>query len=633
MDASPYLGLFLSESREHLTSAYDLLLRLEQQPDDGEALQALMRHAHSLKGMGATLGYASIVELAHALEDEFERLRATARVVSRASLALLQDAMARLGGIIDHIERGGGGDDAQAEALAAELRRLASGPAIDADNSELVSPVQQRESSTGEEERVAIRYRVDLVFSPSTALHAERTVAALNRLGRLGRVRRVSPPRLSGDPPRFEGALSLVLDYPAGTGKLSAELQGIEEVESFRVAPEATREPAVATDGEVTRWARVRADLLDSVVERGLDLIAEQGQLREAARSGENLGERLDRTEVLLKELFAAVTELRLLPFSSIAHRLHQTVRELTRKLGRRVRFRIAGGDVWLDRALLDSLVDPLRHMVCNALDHGIEPPRERDAAGKPVQGTLTLELERRGESVSIALEDDGRGLHAETLRRIAVERGFMPETRARTLTDAEAFQLITLPAFSTAQRLSGVSGRGVGMDVVREAVESLGGRLLIRSRPGEGTRLELSLPVNQALIQALLLRCCGELFAMPISPLRRALDLDHARLRANADRQASRSANEPLRLLYLDEQLGLAAGRRRKSRRRGSVLVLNLDGRDVGLVVEEILGRRELVVKPLQAPLDQMKRYAGAAVLEEGAVALVLDPYHLCSD
>jgi two-component system chemotaxis sensor kinase CheA len=604
MDASPYLGLFLSESREHLTSAYDLLLRLEQQPDDGEALQALMRHAHSLKGMGATLGYASIVELAHALEDEFERLRATARVVSRASLALLQDAMARLGGIIDHIERGGGGDDAQAEALAAELRRLASGPAIDADNSELVSPVQQRESSTGEEERVAIRYRVDLVFSPSTALHAERTVAALNRLGRLGRVRRVSPPRLSGDPPRFEGALSLVLDYPAGTGKLSAELQGIEEVESFRVAPEATREPAVATDGEV-----------------------------EAARSGENLGERLDRTEVLLKELFAAVTELRLLPFSSIAHRLHQTVRELTRKLGRRVRFRIAGGDVWLDRALLDSLVDPLRHMVCNALDHGIEPPRERDAAGKPVQGTLTLELERRGESVSIALEDDGRGLHAETLRRIAVERGFMPETRARTLTDAEAFQLITLPAFSTAQRLSGVSGRGVGMDVVREAVESLGGRLLIRSRPGEGTRLELSLPVNQALIQALLLRCCGELFAMPISPLRRALDLDHARLRANADRQASRSANEPLRLLYLDEQLGLAAGRRRKSRRRGSVLVLNLDGRDVGLVVEEILGRRELVVKPLQAPLDQMKRYAGAAVLEEGAVALVLDPYHLCSD
>jgi two-component system chemotaxis sensor kinase CheA len=619
MEPSRLLGLFLSESREHLTSAYDLLARLESRPDDREALQSLMRHAHSLKGMGATMGFESMVRLAHALEDEFERLQAASQTVSSRSLGLLHDALARLGGIIDHVEQGAGAEDRRAEEVATALRKLASAEAGGEVDLSLTDRNAEGSPDDGNDDRTA-RYRVDVIFSRAIARGAETTVAALTRLGRLGRMISIDPPRLSGNPPRFDGCLRLTLDYPGSREALHAEIERIPGVAHVRVdRPPAERSSAPPV-GPAPRWARVREDLLDAVAESTVELLVEQGRLRDATRAGLGLRERLDRADLLVKELYGAVTELRLVPFSSVMHRLRQTVSELERRLERRVVFRIRGGEIQLDRALLDALGDPLLHMVRNAMDHGLEPAAERRAAGKPGKGSLSLSVERHGDRVSISLEDDGRGLDVALLKRSAVEGGFLSAVEAAELSDAEAFRLVMLPAFSTARRISGLSGRGVGMDVVRDAVERLGGRLQIRSRPGHGTCFEMTLPLHQALIQVLLLRCCGGLYAVPISPFRRTLDL----LEAQALREGPR-----LPLLDLRRRLSVDAAET-SPRDGGSVLVLGLEGGEVGLVVDEILGRREIVIRPLRPPLDRTRELLGAAALEDGEVVLVLDP-HRC--
>ncbi len=583
MKSARYLGLFLSESREQLTRAYARVIRLEQSPRDEETLRALMRHVHSLKGMGATMGYGPMVELTHDLEDEFERAQGGGTVGCDTSL--VHDALTRLGQIIDEIERSYANDERTVEAEAAR------------------------------------RYRIDLRLAPPGAGQATRTVAALGRLGSLGYVESVSPPLLCGVPPRFDGRLSLRMRFPGSRDRLRLRLSEIEDIESFDVlaspaAPRLARQPVIAES-----WTQVRSDRLDRAAEQALELLAEHHRLRDVVGSGPTVSEALGRLESRTKELFGTITQMRLLPFSSIVQRLHQTAGELSQRLVKPVQLRIEGGDVQLDRSRLDALQDPLNHLLRNALDHGIESPECRRACGKPSRGTLILKLARRGARISISLEDDGRGLDPAALRRAAVSRGLLSDEQAANLTDEQSRMLITLPSFSTARHLSPISGRGVGMDLVRDAVERMGGYLLLHSHPGRGTRVELSLPRSQALLQVLVVRCAGQLFALPLSCLNRVC--------AAGDRPETVGVVPDLPAIRVD---GLSAPRDegRAGKRDATTLLLKLDDRQVGLVVDEIVGRREIVIRPLERPLDRLRQYSGAGVLEDGGIVLILDPHGL---
>jgi two-component system chemotaxis sensor kinase CheA len=306
-------------------------------------------------------------------------------------------------------------------------------------------------------------------------------------------------------------------------------------------------------------------------------------------------------------------------------------VRELARELGKKVEFTIEGREVGLDRSLLEELVDPLLHLLRNALDHGLESPAERLATGKGETGSLRLRLERRSDAVLLSLEDDGRGMDPELIRRTARVRGLLEHERLERLDESELLMLVTLPGFSTAERLSSISGRGVGMDVVRTRIENLGGRLELRSRKGRGTSILLTLPLTISVVEAFLVEAAEHPYVVPVSSVQRTLELapDEVQYRQGQPHLVLEDQAVPL----FDLATLLVAGAEPGPFDRPRPLLLFRSGeRDVALSVDVIRSRRELVVKPLGPPLELLPEFSGATVLDQGDVALILDLPNLVS-
>ena len=610
-----YMGLFLAEAREHLGAALELQLALEARPHESASWKELMRHAHSIKGMAATMGYESLVVLAHAVEEFLERNESAAPESSAERLPLLADSLHCMARIVDRVECGASTESIRAEELARSLAEIsaeggtaildpAGRPAV-----ESLSEVGSVSSSVEAHGEQAAQWRVDLLLDDDPARSAELTVSVLREIAALGRVIQVDPPRLDLQTGRFEGRLGLVLSSTFERAELERELRALSGTQGCSLSP--TRQQSSPDPRDKSqRWLRVRAEQLDALVEGLQELRVEQARLRRGLSAEDRaLCDRMERAELRLDAIYGDALEMRLVPFDTMAQRVHQAVRELSRQLGKEVRFEIAGAHVRLDRSVLDELIDPLLHMVRNSLDHGIETPGERREAGKPKHASLALELERLGERVHLRLRDDGRGLCPDSLREATVRAGRLSEEEARRLTRDEALMLSTWSGISTACRVSHLSGRGIGLDVVRDTVERLGGVISIRSEKGRGTQISLEVPLRMALIQTLLVRSSDELYALPMDAGLRALKRDRD------------SSHELVRLPSL----------RDGDHNSGSwVVEIKVGGERLGLLVDEVVGRREIVVKPLPPPLGRLSPYAGAAVLESGAIVLVVDPLQL---
>jgi two-component system chemotaxis sensor kinase CheA len=582
MDMSRYLDLFLSESREHLGEAHSLRSKLEQCPVEPGLWQAFMRHAHSLKSMAAPMHFPSMVELTHAAEALAERLADAPAEEARAYLALLDESLACLGNLLDRIERGDDAGCPRAEELARKLRGserpVPAPPARSLGTSTRPASVVRRSS----------RYwQIVLLLGSDPAASAHRTVSILGRIGGLGRVVQSGPPSLALDTGRFQGRLRLVVETDRKRSELERELSAIAGPEGFEieVAPEPA--PAVDAEGEPAGWIRVRSDVLDAIIEGLLELRHQQGRLRAAMPSATGrVRHHLQRCDFLLKELYGSAIELHLVPFETVTQRMHQNVLDLARELDKQVHFEIDGGEVRLDRLVLDKLIEPLLHALKNAVDHGLEPADERRESGKPARGTVRLSLNRAGDRVHIVVADDGRGMRPTT-RRAA----------------------------------NHVSGRGVGLDVVREQLESIGGFVEIRSEPGRGCELRMSAPLRRALIRTLLVRCAGESYAVPLDAVVKTVDLES--LETDEERV------QLPELVLLIDRLGLEPFSPIAAPRPRALILASADP-PAALVVDEVIGRQDLVVQPLHAPLSHLREYTGAALLEDGSIIPVLDPLYL---
>jgi chemotaxis protein histidine kinase CheA len=559
--------------------------------------------------MAATMRFEPIAGLAHALEELAERLEGLPATQVRSYLPALSESLACLGRLLDRIERGQEVDSRQAMELVSKL-------ALPLPSAEIETPRERApaELATLERRGRARHWRLDLRPGPHGSAPAQETVTVLGRVAALGRVVQARPPSLAPGTGRFHGALRLVLESTRTRKVLERELTAMVGNQGFTLEalpPPTAGEPS---DEPPARWVRVRTDALDSMVEGLLDLRQELGRLKATLPSATGrVRDHLQRSEFELKGLYAALMELHLVPFDTLAQRLHQSVIEVAGELGKQVRFEIVGGDVQLDRHVLDSLIDPLMHALKNAVDHGLESPEERIEADKPACGSIRLKLERAGERVRIVVADDGRGLRAEVLRETAVALGVLKAEEARELTDDEALLLITLPRFTTRHGADRISGRGVGLDVVRERVEGIGGFIEIYSTKGLGCEVHMWVPLRRALVRSLLLRSAGELYALPIEAVVKSIDLD----------ECGRDAG--LVLIPLAERVGLEASSGSETQRR-RVLVLAAADPPAGLVVDEVVGSQDLVVLPLHASLAHLREFTGAAVLEDGSIALVLD-------
>lgn len=591
MNRSRFLGLFLDEAQQHLEQAYAQLERFEADPQRPDTLRSLMRHCHSLKGMAATMGFEPFVELAHRIEGLLRELEIRPRLWSHELAPLFSEGLDQLSAWTEQVVEGG--TPASTAATAALISRL------DAQLNEKLAPAS--DPAVPDELEGTAQWSVRLALQVSSASPTHRIVSTLKRVGTLGRVLRVRPPQLPLDdePTAMELQLDLAsARSPQALRRRMLRFAWVSSVELAVISARPTRD--VALD-RPTVWTRVPADALDWIADT----------LRELAMESTCAPETGDRSTFLIKRLFDRVEELRLVPFMSLSHRLEAAVRDAARRDGKRARFRIRGGELGLDRALLERLVGPLRHLVRNAVAHGIESTEGRLAAGKPVEGSVTLAVERHADRLLVTLTDDGRGMDTTAIRSAAIESGQIDAAEAHALDEQALLQLAFRPGVSTRRHADRVAGRGAGLDTAARELAELNASIELSSTPGQGTRVVFELPVGQTLVQSLVFRRAGQLFGVPLSSLRRA---------ASAD-------TPPDGLEIID----LGAGDSERSA-EGYLLVLDEPDRHVALAADEVIGRRELWLQPMAPAFSAATYVNGAAMIEDGALAVMIDPKKLLS-
>lgn len=626
MELSQYAELFLSESREHVSAINHLLLTLERDPRSREALEGVFRGVHTIKGMSATMGYRAVADLAHEMENLLEAVRQGRRAAETELVdALFAGADALESAIEVAVEEG----DAEADVaeVVARLRALApEAPGAEDDEAAAPAPGAALPAEAG---ALHVRLRVD----PASALPGVRAFMALRAARGLGEVSGVEPAEAALQEEGFSGTVRFVLRTDAAPGEVEAALRAageIAEVALGGVDAPAAEEPGAAPEGPgraAGRVRNIRVDLtrLDALVNAVGELVIVRDRMKQLApRAAEpELAETMDQAARLIGELQDEIMRARMAPVWQVFDRFPRLVRDAARALGRRIDFVIEGKEIELDRSMLDEIGDPLVHLLRNAVDHGVEPPAERRAAGKPETGTLRLTAARERSRIVIRVEDDGRGIHPDRVLAKAVARGVVSAEEARGLSDDEVVRLITRPGFSTAETVTDVSGRGVGLDVVATRVRALGGMLEIASVPGEGTSMTLQLPQTLAIVRALLVRQSGETYALPLTHVGETVQLLPEEVGAVKGKPVAYLRDEVIPLHSLRALLGSnGAGPTHKR----PAVVLEVGEQRVGLEVDQLLGQQEIVVKAFDATDDTLRLFSGATILSDGRPALILD-------
>ncbi len=544
MDMSQYKDLFVAETREHLGGMNECLSVLEKNPADREKIASLFRFAHSVKGMGASMGYDDIAELAHAMEDLMDGVRRGDYAFGTAISGLLLEGIDRLSDMVVDVENDGTGS-MDVSDLVGRLKGYMPGKEADG-----ILPAAGSE----------------------------------------------------------DGSLSVVQE------ELNAEV-GITGEAEIR-------------NGQVDSWktVRVKTDVLDNLINITGELVTARHRLAIIGRESgsDELNEAVASLSKLLRELHGEVMKVRLMPFAALAERFPRMVRDLAKKSGKECTFDISGKEIEVDRGTLEDLADPLVHLLRNAIDHGLERPDERLAAGKPAGGKIILEARREKDQAVITVTDDGRGMDPARLIESAIERKLVREEEKDTITPQQAFMLTCIPGFSTARQVTDISGRGVGMDVVRSSVLSLGGSLSIDSEYGRGTRISVRVPHTVAIIQVLLVTCSSMTVGFPVARILRTVELKRDSILREGKRSIFYLDDDAIPLVSLNRLLGVPPTR--VSGGYMPTVVTELREKKVGLVVDRFEGQHEVFLKPLGRPMGSLRCAAGAAILGDGRVIMILD-------
>jgi two-component system chemotaxis sensor kinase CheA len=647
--------VFKEEARELLADLEGALMELEQRPDDAELIARAFRSLHTIKGNGAMFGFVELEIFAHELENVFDLLRKGKVSVTRELIDLTLEARDRIQHLLD------GGDDEAERALrdreVAVLHRIAErrkeGGAASAPAS---VPPAAPAAGPG--------YRIG--FRPESTLLARGTnpLAVLEDLRGLGTCRVAvqlgDVPTLAGLDPaagylgweieldaacapqdvldafifvggdsavRVEACAAPEPAAPEPAARPARRAEDVVERERYSecgpsAASAASAEPVVATRASDTSSSlRVESAKLDKLVNLVGELVTVQARLSRVAADGQNpeLVTVAEEVERLTEELRDTSLNIRMVPIGPSFGKFRRLVRDLANGIGREVDLETEGGDTELDKTVIDRLGDPLIHLLRNSIDHGIEGPEERERAGKPRRGTVRLAASYSGANVVIRVSDDGSGIDVEAVRRKAVERGLVGEHDQRT--ERELFALMFLPGFSTSAKITSISGRGVGLDVVKRAVEVLRGAVRVESRRGQGTTFEVRLPLTLAIIEGLEVVVGAEHFIIPLSAVKECVELA-GRARAGSGRRLADIRGELVPYVTLRDWFSVPGDPPPLEQ----IVVTETDGFGVGLVVDYVVGEQQTVIKPLGRVFRGVLGLAGATIQGDGSVALILD-------
>jgi len=596
---------FLIESQEGLDRMERCLTDLETRPHDTALLAEIFRSVHTIKGTTGFLGFKRLEKLAHAGENLLGLLREgklTADTPTTTGLLQLLDGLRSILKTIEAEESEGTGEDENLIALLVELQTPA--PAKPVAPAQVAPPPQAPAA-------VPVVAMAPAAASPVSAGSAVVPAPVVPPAG----VAMVAPEPVEAPKPAMTAAARVAADVEKAAAE--AEIGGAK--------------PRVVGVAAAESTLRVDVTLLNRMMNLVGELVLTRNQVLQATAADPNMTLLSRRLDMVTADLRESVMKARMQPVSNIFSKMPRIVRDLSQALGRKVRLQMEGQDTELDKSLLEAIKDPLTHAVRNSLDHGIEPPDVRQAAGKDPEGTLTLRAAQEGSHVIIEVCDDGAGISVDKVRAKAVERGLISADRAASLAERELLQLIFLPGFSTAAAVTNVSGRGVGMDVVRTNVEKIGGKVEIDSRTGKGTTLRLRIPLTLAIIPALIVRSVGQSFALPQGALSELVHVPPSQAAAAIewieDAPLYRLRGKLLPLVFLDKLLMPGGQHKFATERDNFIAVLDADGRRFGLVVDGLADPEEIVVKPLSAVLKDIGLYSGATVLGNADLALILDP------
>jgi len=639
MDLSQYAELFLAESREHLSACNELLLEWERNRASPEPVGGLFRAVHTIKGMAATMGYGRVADLAHRMENLLDQLRRSGRAPADEIIQLLFRAT-------DALEKAVGlavaGREREADLAvltdidhAAVQAKPAPQPSALArhfvDEPEPPSPSAAPGASAASKGSTRL---VDVIIRPEAPLKGGRAMLVLRKLQTIGKVERVQPPATVFESDDFDGRFVCELDTAAAPAAIEAAVRSVGDVERVTVGGGiGTDEVHVSSAESVASGGRgrhIRVDLrrLDTLMDLIGELVTERGRLNEVAARWVGQDPEIDEVAIQISRLSAdlqnEIIQARMTPVWQVFDRFPRLVRDVARQLDKHVAFRVEGKEIELDREILDSLGDPLVHLLRNAVDHGIESPAERKRAKKNPEAEIVLSAVRERASVAISISDDGRGIDRVKILEKAKREGIVGP-HVESLSDDQLLRVLARPGFSTADAVTSVSGRGVGIDVAMTRIRALGGSVEIRTEPGKGTTFVLRLPVTLAIVRALIAAVGHERYALPLTYVAETVEFGTVPLTTMEGRDAIVLHDRVVPLVDLRKLLGTNGGAPAPPPRR-PVIVLEMGERRAGIVVDGMLSQQEIVVKSFDAPQGTLPVFSGATIMGDGVPALILD-------
>ncbi|MEK6725874.1 MAG: chemotaxis protein CheA [Deltaproteobacteria bacterium] len=648
MDMSKYKSMFLTEAREHLGNMNQVVLVLEKDPGDKGNIDSLFRSAHSVKGMAASMGYDGIAELSHKMEDMMDKFRKGEMPITPEATDILLEGVDALGQMIDAVEQ----DRISDVDVSRTIERIKGYGAQKSVVS--LNPATEVEPPATDYRPLTTGFNISIEISQDSPAPSVRAVLILRKLKELGEVISTNPSEADLKGRKLSGPLSVKFVSDTAQEKIEEVVRGMGEVSSLKVEPlkdevqapdfrtpiaapqkESVKSeaeepkgsrPEIPSIGPLQQTVKVNTALLDYFVNAIGELIINKSRLHDISRGipSKELSDGLNHLDRLVRDLQNQVMSVRMMPMESLMERFPRIVRDLARKEGKEVTLNMEGQDIELDRSIIEGLGNPLIHIIRNAVDHGIELPDDRRAAGKPLPAKILIKASREKDQVFIEISDDGKGMDPERLKEAAINKGLITPEQAAGMSKKEALLLTCIPGFSTAKVVSDISGRGVGMDAVKSAIEPIGGSIDIDSRPGAGTRITLKLPLTVAIIQSLLIEAAQEIYAIPISRVLKTMEIDRDTVKTSQKQSLIDFDGFLIPLLSIRKIFTLPplAGQAKFI----PVVVTEVKGKIVGLVVDRLVGQQETFIRPLGRPLNKIGGLSGTTVLGNGRTIFLLD-------
>ncbi|KLO24883.1 MULTISPECIES: chemotaxis protein CheA [unclassified Marinitoga] len=664
-----YLNVFIEEANENLQKLNDELLELENNPENMEKVNEIFRVMHTFKGMAGTMGFDKIAKVSHKMENILDKIRRGETKVTSDLIDLLFKTLDALNESIADISNGGKGNLTSLDDLISILEKyivenietlqnanenitVSSQAANASDKLSHLDDIT-RESlknlyNVAKEKNLNF-FLINVKFDKNVQLKAARAFMVLHKIDDLGgEVVYTNPSSQDIEDEKFDLEIELGVIINVSADELREQLLGISEVESIAIntfknedfekqdsvpkeinnnKKESVSAENPSTSKKKIQLQSVRVDIekLDQLMNLMAELVISRSRITETLRKYEikDVDESLANLSRITLDLQNIVMKIRMIPIAFVFNRFPRVVRDTAKKLKKEVNLIIEGEDTELDRTVVDEIGDPLIHLIRNAIDHGIEPVDERIKKGKSKVGTIKLSAWHEGDGVVISVEDDGKGLDREIIANKAVEKGLVDPSMIQTMSDEEIFSFIFLPGFSTKKQATDLSGRGVGMDVVKTVVESLNGSVTISSKKDIGTKIIIRLPLTLSIIQVLLVTIDDFVYAIPIANIDTTQKMTDGDIRIVQGNEVFVLRGEVIPLIRLRDIFKM---KRNDNNYIEKVVIVKTANKKYGVVVDSLLGQDDIVIKPLGKYLNSVKEFSGGAILGDGRIALILD-------